>query len=168
MSDVVLPEQIERLVSAELLLRDQLIESIRPALLVSQGSVAAQAEAAMAAVHRAIRLPAALPAVAALAGVVLAPELQRSLAATPLPLPARARPALLTDLARGPVARIESLLVDEFRLVLGSDPDGPTQLLAEMLADVALQVIRSERGRASVAYLCGLRSAELFGLGGAA
>jgi hypothetical protein len=156
MSDRVhVPKAALLLAQASEHVRSELIESIRPVLLLLDldASAAARAEAAIAAVHRAINLPGNLPAVAT---VTLADELRRSIEHGTVPMPPRARLDAIASPARN---KLDQLMVDCFRLVLASSVDDPEpeQHVAEFLADEALRVLGSHQGRSCAAWLCGVQ-----------
>jgi hypothetical protein len=153
-----IPEEAQLLALAIDQVHAELVESIRPALLLNEidATPAARAEAAVAAVHRVIGSVGNLWAVAAVAGAVLSYELRRSLDQEQPPLPPRLDLLAATASAR---EALDRLLVADFRAMLGDGQLGlePEDLLAMLLADSTMLTLRSERGRAIVAWLCGLR-----------
>ncbi|MEL7088515.1 MAG: hypothetical protein AAGL98_08785 [Planctomycetota bacterium] len=150
-----------QLAEATAIVRNELVESIRPALLLADATPAARTDAAIGAVFRVMTLPGTAQTVAFVAGVWLDDELKRSIRSGTVPLPPRAQ---LEALAAGPVMAIESLLNGGFSTIVGGSnfvDDEAEQVTAGHLADEALRVVQSHRGRACVAYLCGLQAGAI-------
>lgn len=163
MSDPVeVPEQAILLAQATDIVRTELIESIRPALLVADGDTADRAKQAVGAVLRVLSMPGGMAtAVAYVAGVRLDDELKQTVVATTPPLPPRSRWATLAD---SPFHQIDDLLLGSFTaIVAGCDANvaGSEHNTAMILADEAMYRIQSIRGRACVAYLCGLMAGAM-------
>lgn len=161
MVDSSIPESVVLLAEASERVRVELVESIRPALLLADATPAARTDAAIAAVFRVMTLTGTAQVVAFVAGVRLDDELKRSIWSGTVPLPPRAH---LDALAAGPVVAIESLLHDGISTIVGCstfDDDEAEHVTAGHLADEAIRVIKSHRGRACVAYLCGLQAGAM-------